>query len=1181
MIREYVRMNLSVRKWKAIVGFLVLAFALLWPHIAKAQPGIVTQPSDTSVCEKSSAYFEIIAVNTSAYQWQENDGTGWINLDATIPYIEGQNSPRLQIIDANLGLDGYLYRCVVSDLDQNELASQAATLHVYEPPVVTLNPSNTEVCKNEVAVFSAHADNGTAYQWQENTGIGWLNVQDNAFYAGANTSDLSIFTTTGMNGFSYRCIIKHVTCPDTTVAATLRVNPTPDIYNVTGGGEYCSGGEGVSIGLDGSDLGISYDLEMDGAETGIVLDGTGGAIDFGKLKEPGVYTVVAYHSFTGCSVEMNGKATVVENALPVDFVVQGGGDACSGDKGPEIKLDTSQLDISYLVFLNGQNTGSTVKGTGYGISFGRFADAGSYTVVALDEKTGCSRQLSSHAVVNINPRPQAVAGDDQYVVKGTTAILEGDASGGSGSYLYQWNPAELCALPSNAKTQTHALYHSTLFTLNVVDNQTGCDGIADSTVVFVNSGPLQLSISADKNRVCKGAAVSLLGLGQGGTGNYTYLWTSTPVGFQSTEANPVVYPDQASLYKLALSDGNSVVYDSIRIEVMALPKSFTLTGGGGYCDGDDGKNIRLSGSELDVEYALFKDGKALGSEQGSGNAIDFGKQTESGVYYVKATNAASCVQWQPDSVSIEVYPLPTASAGPDMHLTAGDHAALTGSAEGGSGNYFYHWTPADSLLNPDAQNPSTRSLQKTTVFNLQVTDDNGCKSASDDAVVFVSGGAVQLSIVTSDFPVCPGDPVKLIAMASGGNGNFTYLWQSAQSGFLSEEYAPVIYPTQDEWYKVTVNDGFSKLSDSVYIEVNASPKIFEVKGGGAICQGDAGKIITLSGSENDVSYTLYRNGLSTDVTETGNTFPLQFSAQDMAGDYTVVASNTQTGCKADMKGKASLDVSALPIVDAGTDQSITAGSTAILNATVREGSGNYTYHWTPEQLLENPTGNSSRTLALSQSTRFYFQATDQQTSCVSAMDSVQVYTTSNTLYASAASSSGTLCLGETARLEANVGGGTGNYVYSWTSNPEGFAAKTKSTSISPRLTTTYYLEVYDGLSRIYDSVKVQVIPAPVTYQISGGGAICAGDDGVSIGLKGSEDGTTYTLFRDPDKQVLVQTGTGNALDFGSYTKAGKYFVVAQSKEGCEKRMSGDAQVEVNELPQVNAGTDQHVGLVFR
>jgi len=1176
MARYKISVSFTKRMVQLGIVFMILFLAVLWPNLLMAQPGIVTQPVDTSVCEKTSVHFDIIAVNTSSYQWQENDGNGWTNLNATIPYVQGQNTPNLKIIDANLGLDGYKYRCIVSDIDRNELASQAAILHVYEPPIITLNPANVEVCKNEVAVFSVHADNGTGYQWQENTGIGWLSIQDNAFYSGAQTADLSIFTTTGMNDFSYRCIIKHITCPDTTLTAKLHVNPTPDIFSVTGGGEFCQGGEGVKIGMDGSELGISYDLELDGVETGVVLEGTGSALDFGKVTNQGTYTVVAYHSFTGCSVKMNGHAVVVVNALPQDFMVKGGGDACAGEDGPEIILDSSQLDISYSVFLNGQKTGKGCKGTGYSLSFGHFTESGSYTVVALNNQTGCSKQLSGYAQVTINPIPKAIAGDDQHIAKGVSATLKGGGAGGSGNYSYQWKPDELCLLPGRAETETHPLYHSTLFKLTITDNQTSCVGLPDSTIVIVNSGPLQVSISADKNTVCKGDPVSLLGIGQGGTGSYSYLWTSSPPGFQSVQAYPVVNPEKSIVYKLRLSDGQHVVYDSVSIHVNPLPKAFSVLGGGGYCSGGEGLNISLNGSELGTRYSLYKGSEVVGNKDGTGNSLDFGKQTANGIYHVLAENDNGCVRLQSDSIQISIYNLPIADAGPDIHIIADNNATLSAQASGGAGGYSYRWDPADSLLNPLSSSPSTRNLMSTTVFHLKVTDIKGCSSKADDAVVFVSGGPVSLKVVTSDFPVCPGEKVKLIAMASGGNGNFTYLWQSEKSGFLSEQYAPVIFPVMDEWYKVIVNDGFTTVSDSVFIEVTPQPEVFDVSGGGRICQGDEGKTIFLSGSQKDIRYELFRDGLSTGLKKSGTSFPIQFGLQKQKGDYSIRAINVNTGCKADMNSTAKIIVSELPIVDAGPDQSISSGSTALLNGTVSGGSGNYSYSWSPSQYCESPAGNSTRTNTLSQTTFFYFRAIDAKTLCASKRDSLTIYTISNNLYASASASKGLICEGESVDLKASVGGGTGSYTYSWTSKPEGLFAKTDKTSHQPALTTTYYLDVYDGLQHVYDSVKVRVTRFPVAFQIRGGGEICQGDSGLSIGLKGSETGVSYQLFKEPEEYLNTQTGNGSILDFGKFSDAGNYYIVASNKNACTSRMQGEATIKINPLPQVNAGLNEEI-----
>ena len=156
------------RQTKRIISFipLLLLFGML-----SAQPGVVTHPSDTSICVGSSANFSIVAINTSAYQWQENDGIGWYNLTDDFTYAEGQYTPNLIINDANLGLNNYSYRCIVSDINNDRDTSNSALLQIYEAPIITLDPSDETVCKNDIALFSVESINGTDYQWQEYTGV--------------------------------------------------------------------------------------------------------------------------------------------------------------------------------------------------------------------------------------------------------------------------------------------------------------------------------------------------------------------------------------------------------------------------------------------------------------------------------------------------------------------------------------------------------------------------------------------------------------------------------------------------------------------------------------------------------------------------------------------------------------------------------------------------------------------------------------------------------------------------------------------------------------------------------------------------------------------------------------------------------------------------------------------------
>ncbi len=1158
--------------------WFLLSLFLFFAESIEAQPSVVTQPHDTAICVESSAHFDIIAVNTSAYQWQENDGVGWYDLTAGITYVSGQFTPHLQIIDANLGLNQYKYRCVVSDNNGLSDTSDYAVLGVYEPPVITQDPLEQTVCKNEIALFSTEATNGTDYQWQENSGIGWLDLIDNSFYSGTQTPDLSVYTTTGMDGFYYRCIIKHVSCPDTTLSAVLHVSPTPIVFSVTGGGEYCEGGNGVVIGLSGSEAGISYNLVLDGVQTGIVAEGTGNPLEFSDVQQPGIYTIEGYNSFSGCTIEMSGQAIVEVDSMPADFEVHGGGEMCQGDQGLDVFLLSSEQDIVYDLYLNGQQTGNSVTGTGYTISFGLQTQEGYYTVTATNPLTGCSRQMSGSAHVIVNEIPVADAGDDKFVTQGDMAQLNGNATGGSGNYQYSWQPEALCVLPQSQHTGTIPMYVSTMFTLTVNDNITGCGGTADSTIVYVSSGPLTAQALVNKSAVCAGESIQLLAVAGGGTGNYSYVWTSSPAGFSSVLRNPVATPQTSTVYLLEITDGVETVYDSVSVNVSQPPLAYNVSGGGVFCEGSNGSAIQLSGSQQGKNYSLFRNQVLEKEMTGTGQPLNFGTYNKGGNYHVVAVDFASgCERPQNDTVFIASVPLPVADAGPDVLITTGQNATLTGSATGGSGGgYTYSWTPSDSLLNPMSASPATVPLHRTNLFYLTVTDGNGCSSVPDDAIVFVSGGVIGINIAASPYPKCPGEEVQLFALASGGSGSYSYSWQSNPAGFSSTIYNPIVHPQQNTWYKVTVNDGFGSVSDSIYITVNPAPLSFSVGGGGTVCRGEMPQNITLSGSEQNVEYNLLKNGLSVGYGITGTGYPLDFGSWTQNGTYTVEAENNYSQCKAAMAGSATVLINERPSANAGTDQTITSGTSATLTGTATGGSGSYGFLWQPAALCQNPLNKNTETNVLTQTTLFSLTVTDNQTQCVSFPDTVIIYTNNGNLYANATAETGVICSNESVSLEGFAGGGTGNYNYSWTSSPPGFYSQNRITVAQPQVNTYYILDVFDGLNHAFDSVYVQVQSAPALFNITGGGAYCSGGDAPFIGLSGSQNGVQYTLYKQPGIDMKVFPGTGQPFDFGRFDQQGTYYAVGINQAGCQSNMVGETTVELNMPPLPNAGQDKSV-----
>ncbi len=96
----------------------------------------------------------------------------------------------------------------------------------------------------------------------------------------------------------------------TVCSATLTVNPLPTVFNVTGGGSYCANGNGVAVGLDGSQSGVNYQLQINTVNTGSPITGTGSSLSFSNQTTAGTYTVVATDGTTGCISSMAGSATV-------------------------------------------------------------------------------------------------------------------------------------------------------------------------------------------------------------------------------------------------------------------------------------------------------------------------------------------------------------------------------------------------------------------------------------------------------------------------------------------------------------------------------------------------------------------------------------------------------------------------------------------------------------------------------------------------------------------------------------------------------------------------------------------------------------------------------------------------------------------------------------------------------
>jgi hypothetical protein len=125
-------------------------------------PEITQNPASLEICAGATASFTSTA-NGSAltYQWQVDTGSGFADISAAgAPGYSGFNSATLNIANS-AGLDGYAYRCIVTESAACDAVSNTAVLTVNALPSGTLSGSAT-ICAGSSTNLSFSLSGGTA-----------------------------------------------------------------------------------------------------------------------------------------------------------------------------------------------------------------------------------------------------------------------------------------------------------------------------------------------------------------------------------------------------------------------------------------------------------------------------------------------------------------------------------------------------------------------------------------------------------------------------------------------------------------------------------------------------------------------------------------------------------------------------------------------------------------------------------------------------------------------------------------------------------------------------------------------------------------------------------------------------------------------------------------------------------
>lgn len=201
---------------------------------------ITTQtPSSISTCPNSIVSLNLVASgNGITFQWQmkapsSSTFTNVISGGSNI--FSGTNTSNLTIGNP-AGLDGYSFRCIVSNPLNSEI-SNISVLTVYALPTIQTQPQNSIICAGGSSVFNLVATgSGLSYQWQYGINTSnFVNLPNGGINAisGTNTAALMIANTSGLSNYFFRCVINSSFCqsPVNSNAVQLIINSVPTIVS--------------------------------------------------------------------------------------------------------------------------------------------------------------------------------------------------------------------------------------------------------------------------------------------------------------------------------------------------------------------------------------------------------------------------------------------------------------------------------------------------------------------------------------------------------------------------------------------------------------------------------------------------------------------------------------------------------------------------------------------------------------------------------------------------------------------------------------------------------------------------------------------------------------------------------------------------------------------------------------
>lgn len=238
----------------------------------------------------------------------------------------------------------------------------------------------------------------------------------------------------------------------------------------------------------------------------------------------------------------------------------------------------------------------------------------------------------------------------------------------------------------------------------------------------------------------------------GQSSNYDFTWRSSPLGFTSDQASVIVTPTSTRSYIVNAMNTFGCSSDNAPVPVTWKPVPvLTNTNPPAICSGTlfsitPGSDQPASTITWTRPAVAGLTNSAINTPQAAApnEVLNTNVGTTVDVDYVFVNSLDGCSSTT--NITQVVNPRPIVSIANSVTVCNGTGATLNPSVSNSIGTLSYNWSPTGSLDNPLSATPVATPASASQIYALEVTDGNGCTSASVNTTVnnFGFGGVEGL-----------------------------------------------------------------------------------------------------------------------------------------------------------------------------------------------------------------------------------------------------------------------------------------------------------------------------------------------------------------------------------------------------------------------------------------------------